>query len=154
MAGSTGILSGGILGGIHWHPLWRDTGRDPLASDTGRDPLASFLAGYWAGSTGILSGGILGGIHWHPLWRDTGRDPLASSLAGYWAGSTGILSGFLAGYWAGSTGILSGGILGGIHWHPLWRDTGRDPLASSLAGSSLAGGCGVAASQAWILLQI
>ena len=75
-----GILSG-ILGGIHWRLLCRDT-RDPLASysgdtqlDTRRDPLSSY--------SGTLSG-ILGGIHWlagstgDPLWRTTRRDPLAS----------------------------------------------------------------------------
>ena len=160
---------GGILDGIHWRNclagcgstaglLWRDTGRDPLAELFGgilggihwRTP----LAGCWAGSTGGIvwrdtgwaTGGLWAGSTGGPLWRDTGRDPLADH---------------------------SGGILGGMHWGggPLWRDAGRDSLADSSGGilggihwrtplagywaeSSLAGGCGVAASQTWILLEI
>ena len=149
-----GILSG-ILGGIHWlagstrrdtrrgsgtrrdplaagstgELLWRDTRRDPLAElpgsgplDTRRDPLAS------------RSGGILGGIHWRAapggiLGGILARDPLANCRSG------GILGGI---HWRDPLAgpLASGGILGGIHWRPLWRDTGRDPLAGYWAGST------------------
>ena len=85
--------------------------------DTQQDPLASY--------SGIFSR-ILGGIHWQAalvgysagragIQQDNWRDPLAGSLVGSSAGS-------LAGYSAGSTG------------RPLWRDTRRDPLASSSGG--------------------
>ena len=115
--------SGGILGGIHWRaalagysaastgePLWRDTRQDPLTSRSGS-----------AGSTG------------EPLWTG-GQDPLASH-----AGGILVL--------ASCFGGILGGILSRIHWRAalaghsagstgeqLWRDTRRDPLASSSGG--------------------
>ena len=114
-----------------------------LASCSGRywqDPLASSaLAGYSAGSTasyfGILSK-ILGGIHWR------------AAMVGYLASSGVILGGIhwpaaLAGYsgdWRDTRrdplASSSGGILGRIL---LWRDTRRDPLASC-SGRILGGG--------------
>ena len=117
--------------------LWRDTGRihwrmlarrsvsilagylaDPQPRDTQRDTRRDPLTSY----SGILSR-ILGGIHWRAVlsgilggihWRAT---------LGYSAGhSSGSTAGLLVGYSAGSTE------------EPLWRDTRRDPLASSSGG--------------------
>ena len=159
-----------LASGSTCQQLWRYTRRDPLAELFGgilvhcRTP----LAGYWTGSTGGIvwrdtgplpdsSGGILDGIHWQNclagywagstgglVWRDTGRDTGRNPLAE-------LFGGILGGPLADSSGRdpladHSGGILGGIHW--------RTPLAGYWAESSLAGGCGVAASQTWILLEI
>ena len=130
--------SGGILAkstGECWQAAparyWPDTRQDPPARDTQRDARRDPRAS----CSGILSG-MLSGIHWQAAWWDTRRDPLASYSGRMLGGllwdtqrytrrdplagcSGGIL---LARYSAGSTGQL------------LWRDTGRDALASSSGG--------------------
>ena len=103
--------SGGILAGSNWRILASRSGL--ILGRIHRQRILSR---------------ILGGIHWRLLWWDDRRGCSGGilgglhrrgTLAGYSAGSTGAA---LAGYWAGSTG------------EQLWRDTGRDPLASSSGG--------------------
>ena len=113
----TGELLWRDTGGIRWRKLasrldnyWPDTRQDPPARDTQRDPLASY--------SGILSG-ILGGIHRRAAGGIHWRATLAGILGGiHWRATLG----YSAGYSAGSTGEL------------LWRDTGRNPLASCSGG--------------------
>ena len=134
---------------------WPDARQDPPARDTQRDSLASYSglesAGFSAGSTACS------GENGELLWWDTRRDPLAS----YWrAGLVGYSRRHpLAG--------CSGEILGGVHWRaalagysagstgePLWRDTWRDPLASSgaILGGRRAGLAGYSAGSTGELL--
>ena len=141
---SDGILARST--GEYWRAApvryWPDTRQDPPARGTQRDTRRDPLTG--------CSGGILGGICWRAALAR--QDLLASrsgrvlgvihwpaALAGYWAGSTGEQ------LWrdtgrdplASRSGRILAGYSAGSTGQQLWRDTGRDPLASSSGGTGL-----------------
>ena len=124
----SGILGGmrrraalvGYSAGSHWRAALAGSTGEPLWRDT---HWRAALAGHWAGSTGQL------------LWWDTRRDPLTSYSGGilggmYWRATLGYSLGYLARstviHWQAALAGYSAGLTG----EQLWRDTGRDPLAS------------------------
>ena len=129
----TGELLWRDTGGIHWQILASRSGlilARYSAGSTGK----GYSAGCSAGSTASYSERDTRGIHWRLLWRDTRRDPLARYSCGILGGTRrratlGYSAGYSAGCWRAVVGYSAGST-----GEPLWRDTGRDPMASRSGG--------------------